>query len=46
VSGAGTEGWIAADELHPGDAQYAAWAEVIWPVVKESFIGGWREIPG
>ena len=30
----GSEGWIASDQLHPGDAQYAAWAEVIWPVVK------------
>jgi acyl-CoA thioesterase-1 len=27
----GTEGWIADDELHPGDAQYAAWADAIWP---------------
>lgn len=35
TSGAGTEGWIAADDLHPGDAQYKAWAEVIWPVVRE-----------
>lgn len=23
-------GWISADGLHPGDGQYAAWAEVIW----------------
>jgi lysophospholipase L1-like esterase len=23
-------GWIAADELHPGDAQYSAWADEIW----------------
>ena len=30
TSGIGTDGWIASDELHPGDAQYAAWAEVIW----------------
>jgi lysophospholipase L1-like esterase len=29
-SGIGSLGWIASDELHPGDAQYAAWAEVIW----------------
>ena len=29
----GSDGWIASDQLHPGDAQYAAWAEVIWPVV-------------
>ena len=26
--------WIAADNLHPGDDQYAAWADVIWDVVK------------
>jgi acyl-CoA thioesterase I len=26
----GTEGWIASDKLHPGDAQYAAWADAIW----------------
>lgn len=30
TSGIGTEGWIASDDLHPGDAQYAAWAETIW----------------
>ena len=34
ASQAGTPGWIAADDLHPGDAQYAAWAEVIWPAVQ------------
>ena len=26
----GAPGWIAGDQLHPGDVQYAAWAEVIW----------------
>jgi acyl-CoA thioesterase-1 len=30
TSGIGTAGWIASDRLHPGDAQYAAWAEAIW----------------
>ncbi len=35
TSGIGTDGWIAADDLHPGDAQYAAWAEAIWPVVRD-----------
>jgi lysophospholipase L1-like esterase len=30
TAGIGTPGWIAGDELHPGDAQYAAWAETIW----------------
>ncbi len=28
--GLGSKGWISADDLHPGDAQYAAWAEEIW----------------
>lgn len=32
----GSAGWIASDQLHPGDAQYAAWAKVIWPVVADS----------
>ena len=30
TSGIGTDGWIADDDLHPGDAQYAVWAETIW----------------
>lgn len=34
LSGLGSPGWIAADGLHPGDGQYAAWAEVIWHSVK------------
>ncbi len=29
----GSEGWIASDQLHPGDAQYAAWADSIWAAV-------------
>ena len=29
-SGVGAPGWIASDRLHPGDTQYAAWADVIW----------------
>ena len=29
--------WIAADNLHPGDDQYAAWADVIWDVLKEEW---------
>ena len=33
TSGIGSAGWIASDDLHPGDAQYAAWAEAIWPAV-------------
>jgi lysophospholipase L1-like esterase len=34
ISGLGTPGWISSDGLHPGDNQYAAWAEVIWHVIK------------
>jgi lysophospholipase L1-like esterase len=30
TSGIGSTGWIASDQLHPGDAQYAAWADAIW----------------
>lgn len=33
TSGSGTPGWISSDQLHPGDAQYAAWADVIWKAV-------------
>lgn len=32
-SGLGSAGWVASDDLHPGDAQYAAWADEIWKVV-------------
>lgn len=35
TSRVGSHGWIAPDRLHPGDAQYAAWAEVIWPVARD-----------
>ena len=35
ASGVGTKNWIASDQLHPGDAQYAAWAEAIWSALKE-----------
>jgi len=35
----GSKGWIASDGLHPGDAQYAAWAEVIWRAVRDSWCG-------
>jgi lysophospholipase L1-like esterase len=31
----GRRGWLASDQLHPGDVQYAAWAEVIWPEVRD-----------
>lgn len=33
----GSTGWIAGDELHPGDAQYAAWAEEIWKRVQNDW---------
>ena len=36
ISGLGTPGWISSDGLHPGDNQYAAWAEVIWHSVREA----------
>ncbi|MDQ6771626.1 MAG: hypothetical protein M3024_01340, partial [Candidatus Dormibacteraeota bacterium] len=26
-------GWLSADQLHPGDPQYAAWADAIWAAV-------------
>ena len=29
--------WIASDNLHPGDDQYAAWADVIWDVLKDEW---------
>jgi lysophospholipase L1-like esterase len=35
ISGLGTPGWISSDGLHPGDNQYAAWAEVIWHSIGE-----------
>jgi lysophospholipase L1-like esterase len=34
-SGLGSPGWISSDQLHPGDAQYAAWADVIWEAVRK-----------
>ena len=37
LSGAGTPGWMASDNLHPGDPQYAAWADVIWNSAKDSW---------
>jgi acyl-CoA thioesterase I len=37
MDGAGTKGWISSDRLHPGDPQYAAWADVIWDVVNGSW---------
>jgi lysophospholipase L1-like esterase len=37
TSAMGSPGWISSDQLHPGDDQYAAWAEVIWKAVRESW---------
>ncbi len=37
ISGLGSAGWISDDDLHPGDAQYAAWAEVIWHRVRDAW---------
>ena len=36
TAGIGSNGWVASDLLHPGDEQYAAWAEVIWPAVRSA----------
>jgi lysophospholipase L1-like esterase len=38
TSGLGSKGWIASDNLHPGDPQYAAWADVIWAAVRDSWV--------
>ena len=37
TSGIGSRDWIAPDDLHPGDAQYAAWAEIIWSAVHDEW---------
>jgi lysophospholipase L1-like esterase len=37
VAGLGSAGWISSDDLHPGDSQYAAWAEVIWLGVRATW---------
>ncbi len=31
-------GWFSADDLHPSDVQYAAWAEDIWRAVRAEWI--------
>lgn len=33
----GSAGWIASDDLHPGDMQYAAWADEIWARVQKDW---------
>jgi acyl-CoA thioesterase-1 len=40
----GSPGWIAADQLHPGDVQYAAWAEVIWDRVRDSWVRAAKQL--
>ena len=30
-------GWVSADDLHPGDPQYAEWAREIWDEVSKSW---------
>jgi len=37
TSGIGSRSWIASDQLHPGDAQYAAWAEAIWSALRDDW---------
>ena len=37
TAGAGAPGWIASDDLHPGDSQYAVWAEAIWSALRDSW---------
>ena len=37
IAGLGSAGWISSDDLHPGDKQYAAWAEVIWHSVRSAW---------
>ena len=37
ISESGSTGWISSDQLHPGEAQYAAWADVIWESAREAW---------
>jgi len=39
TSSQGAPDWISSDQLHPGDIQYAAWADVIWRAVREPWTG-------
>jgi lysophospholipase L1-like esterase len=38
TSGTGSPAWISSDQLHPGDPQYSAWADVIWAAVGQGWI--------
>ncbi len=33
-----TPSWFSADDLHPGDLQYAAWADEIWRAVRDAWV--------
>ncbi len=35
--GIGLDGWVSADDLHPGDPQYAAWANAIWDAIGDAW---------
>ena len=37
TSAMGSPSWISSDQLHPGDAQYAAWADIIWKAVQATW---------
>ena len=37
-AGVGRAGWIADDNLHPGDVQYAAWADYLWPQLRDAWV--------
>ncbi|HZK75174.1 MAG TPA: GDSL-type esterase/lipase family protein [Clostridia bacterium] len=40
----GSPGWISPDQLHPGDPQYAAWADVIWAAMQAPWTGAVRPL--
>jgi acyl-CoA thioesterase I len=40
-SGLASPGWVSADGLHPGDSQYAAWADAIWSHLRDV----WSSVP-
>ena len=37
-SGVGQPGWFADDQLHPGDRQYAAWADWLWENLEKDWL--------
>ena len=36
--GLNSAGWFSADDLHPSDVQYAAWADEIWRAVRAAWL--------